>query len=50
MCETGDIIGIDRKMPKTEEGDVILVANTGAYGSSMSSNYNLRAPAKNIIL
>ncbi|WP_154224611.1 bifunctional aspartate kinase/diaminopimelate decarboxylase [Marinicella rhabdoformis] len=50
MCETGDILGIDRKMPKTEEGDVILIANTGAYGSSMSSNYNLRAPAKNIIL
>ena len=50
MCETGDILGIDRKMPHTEEGDVVLIANTGAYGSSMSSHYNLRQPAKNIIL
>ena len=50
MCETGDILGIDRKMPLTEEGDVVLIANTGAYGTSMSSEYNLRKPAKNIVI
>lgn len=50
MCETGDILGIDRKMPKTENGDVVLIANTGAYGTSMSSQYNLRQPAKNILI
>lgn len=50
MCETGDILGIDRKMPKTEVGDVLLIANAGAYGTSMASNYNLRAPASNILL
>ncbi len=50
MCETGDILGIDRKMPKTEVGDVLLIANTGAYGTSMSSHYNLRKPAQNILI
>ncbi len=50
MCESGDILGIDRKMPKTSVGDTILVANTGAYGAVMSSNYNLRNPAKEIIV
>jgi diaminopimelate decarboxylase/aspartate kinase len=32
-------------MPDTKEGDVVLIANTGAYGYSMSSHYNLREPA-----
>ncbi len=50
MCETGDILGIDRKMPKTEIGDTILIANTGAYGAVMSSNYNLRSPAQELII
>lgn len=50
MCETGDILGIDRKMPKTSVDDVILIANTGAYGAVMASHYNLREPAKEIIL
>lgn len=50
MCETGDVLGIDRKMPATAVGDVILIANTGAYGAVMSSNYNLRSPAAEHIL
>ncbi len=50
MCESGDILGLDRKMPKTEIGDIILIANTGAYGAAMASNYNLREPAKEFIL
>ncbi|MFC3194573.1 bifunctional aspartate kinase/diaminopimelate decarboxylase [Marinicella sediminis] len=45
MCETGDVLGIDRKMPKTQVGDVVLIANTGAYGAVMASQYNLRQPA-----
>jgi diaminopimelate decarboxylase/aspartate kinase len=49
MCETGDVLGIDRKMPKTEVGDVILIANTGAYGAVMASRYNLREPAQELI-
>ncbi len=49
MCESGDVLGVDRKMPKTEVGDTILIANTGAYGAVMSSQYNLRQPAKELI-
>jgi len=45
ICESGDKLGIDRVFPASEEGDVILLANAGAYGKVMSSNYNLRAPA-----
>jgi Diaminopimelate decarboxylase len=49
MCESGDILGIDRPMPATEVGDVLLIANTGAYGATMSSHYNLRQPAQELI-
>ncbi|AGI48378.1 diaminopimelate decarboxylase [Thermoplasmatales archaeon BRNA1] len=42
ICETGDYLGHDRVMPETEEGDIIVVYNAGAYGFSMSSNYNSR--------
>ena len=45
ICETGDTLGLDRLLPPTEEGDVLLIANTGAYGFVMSSRYNLREPA-----
>jgi diaminopimelate decarboxylase/aspartate kinase len=45
ICESGDKLGIDRLLPHSEEGDVILIANAGAYGKVMSSNYNLREPA-----
>lgn len=45
ICESGDKLGIDRVMPESGEGDVILIANTGAYGRVMSSSYNLRPPA-----
>ena len=45
ICETGDILGVDRLLPPTSEGDVLLIANTGAYGFVMASWYNLREPA-----
>lgn len=45
ICETGDVLGHDRRLPPTREGDVLLIANAGAYGRVMSSAYNLRAPA-----
>jgi diaminopimelate decarboxylase/aspartate kinase len=44
ICETGDTLGLDRLLPPTQEGDVLLIANTGAYGVVMSSHYNLRDP------
>ncbi len=50
MCETGDILGVDRKLPATQVGDIFLIANSGAYGYSMASRYNLREPAKELFL
>ena len=42
ICETGDCMGVARTFPKSEENDVLLIENAGAYGKVMSSNYNLR--------
>ena len=50
ICETGDILGMDRMLPPCAEGDVLLIANAGAYGSVMSSCYNLREPAAEFVL
>jgi diaminopimelate decarboxylase/aspartate kinase len=44
------VLGHDRLLPPTREGDVLLIANAGAYGHSMSSHYNLRAPATELFL
>jgi diaminopimelate decarboxylase/aspartate kinase len=50
ICETADQLGADRWLPPTVEGDVLLIANCGAYGFSMASNYNRRPPAAEFIL
>jgi diaminopimelate decarboxylase/aspartate kinase len=51
ICETGDVLGHFRPLPvATAEGDVLLVADAGAYGMAMANTYNLRAlPAEDII-
>lgn len=51
ICESGDTLGFSRLIPQTtQEGDILLIANAGAYGHVMSSNYNLRRPAPEISL
>ena len=50
ICETGDILGRDRLLPETHPGDVLLIENAGAYGRVMSSSYNLREPAREVVL
>jgi diaminopimelate decarboxylase/aspartate kinase len=50
ICETGDVLGRDRLLPDTQPGDVLLIENAGAYGAVMSSRYNLREPAPEIVL
>jgi diaminopimelate decarboxylase/aspartate kinase len=50
ICETGDILGRSRRLPPTFEGDVLLIANAGAYGRVMSSHYHLREPAGEALL
>ena len=39
-CESGDMLVMDAKLPKADQGDLLLVSSTGAYNYSMSSNYN----------
>jgi len=50
ICETGDKLGTDRLLPACREGDILLIANAGAYGFVMSSNYNLREPAREVVI
>ena len=50
ICESGDVIGSDRHLPEAQEGDVVLIAQAGAYGKVMSSPYNLRDAAEEIII
>ena len=50
ICETGDVLGHARRLPETREGDVLLIGNTGAYGRTMSSEYNRRQPASELVL
>ncbi len=51
ICESSDVIGRGRTLPAdTIEGDVMLVADAGAYGMAMANTYNLRAlPAEDVI-
>ena len=46
ICESGDYLAKDRPLPQTRRGDLLAVFTAGAYGFAMSSNYNnrLRAP------
>ncbi len=50
ICET-DTLGSDRKLNEVREGDLLAIKNAGAYGYSMSSNYNSRLrPAEVLII
>jgi bifunctional diaminopimelate decarboxylase / aspartate kinase len=50
ICESADQLGLDRWLPRTQEGDVLLIATCGAYGFAMASNYNRRPPAAEIMI
>ena len=50
VCESGDLFARDRPMPDVEEGDVLGILNAGAYGFTMSSNYNSRPLASEILV
>ncbi len=43
ICESGDLIGINRDLPESEIGDLLAILNSGAYGMTMASHYNRRA-------
>jgi diaminopimelate decarboxylase len=42
LCESGDFFARDREMPQVSEGDLLAMLTAGAYGYSMSSQYNAR--------
>ncbi|MFT8348493.1 diaminopimelate decarboxylase [Clostridium saccharoperbutylacetonicum] len=48
-CESGDILLENVKLPKVESGDILAIMTTGAYGYSMSSNYN-RIPKPAVVM
>lgn len=50
ICESGDIIANEREMRKVSEGDIVAVGNAGAYGFSMSSNYNCRLKPAEVLI
>lgn len=50
ICESSDFLAKDRKLPKTEQGDLLAVMSAGAYGFSMSSNYNSRPRVAEVLV
>jgi diaminopimelate decarboxylase len=50
ICESGDFLAKDRKLPKVEPGELLAVMSAGAYGFSMSSNYNSRPRAPEVLV
>lgn len=50
VCESSDFLGKERLLEGVHEGDWLCVADTGAYGASMMSDYNLFARAREILI
>ena len=51
ICESGDFLGKDRFLPMMHKGDLLAVMGAGAYGFTMSSNYNSRTrPAEVMVI
>ncbi|HDQ25700.1 MAG TPA: diaminopimelate decarboxylase, partial [bacterium] len=50
ICESGDFLGKDRRLPVLKEGGLIAVRTAGAYGMAMSSNYNSRPRAAEVLV
>ncbi|HEX3358840.1 MAG TPA: diaminopimelate decarboxylase [Tepidisphaeraceae bacterium] len=50
ICESGDYLAKARPMPKTQRGDLLAVFTAGAYGFAMSSNYNNRPRAAEVLV
>jgi diaminopimelate decarboxylase len=50
ICESGDVLAKDRPLPSVAEGDLLAILNAGAYGFSMSSQYNSRPRAAEVMI
>jgi len=50
ICETGDFFARDRELPTTQEGELIAILDAGAYGMSITSNYNTRSRPPEVLI
>ncbi len=50
VCETSDIFAADRDLPELKSGDLVAILTAGAYGAVMSSAYNARPPAPEVLV
>lgn len=50
VCETGDYLALNRSLPPFEAGDLLAVMTAGAYGATMSSTYNTRPLAPEVLV
>jgi diaminopimelate decarboxylase len=50
ICETGDFLALGRPLPEVEPGERLAILGAGAYGFVMSSNYNTRARAAEVLI
>ncbi len=50
ICESADFFGKDRALPTVKRSDLLSIFTTGAYGFSMSSNYNARGRAAEVLV
>ncbi len=50
ICESSDFFARGRELPEVEEGDLLAVLDTGAYGMSLASNYNTRPRAAEVLV
>ncbi len=50
ICESGDIIAADRRLPEVAAGDLVAILDAGAYGFAMSSQYNSRPRCAELVV
>jgi diaminopimelate decarboxylase len=50
VCETSDLFAAGRQLPELKSGDLVAILSAGAYGATMSSTYNARPPAPEVLV
>ena len=50
VCETGDYLALDRKLPEPKAGDLLAIMTAGAYGAVQASTYNTRALVPEVLV
>jgi diaminopimelate decarboxylase len=50
ICESSDVLGRDRLLPRLARGDLVAITKAGAYGAVMASHYNSRPSAAEVLV